>query len=87
MGTVLKNLENNKITVSVLLDLSKAFDTIEHQIMLEKLELYGVRGTPFNWFESYLSGRLMRVKCQTTCSTKDAISDTYAIDYGTPQTN
>ena len=85
VGTVLKNLENNKITVSVLLDLSKAFDTIEHQIMLKKLELYGIRGTPFNWFESYLSGRLMRVKCRTTCSSKEAISDTYAIDYGTPQ--
>ena len=85
VGTVLKNLENNKITVSVLLDLSKAFDTIEHQIMLKKLELYGVRGTPLNWFDSYLSGRLMRVKCQTTCSTEDTISNTYPIDYGTPQ--
>ena len=42
VGTVLKNLENNKITVSVLLDLSKTFDTIEHQIMLKKLELYGL---------------------------------------------
>ena len=52
VGTVLKNLENNKITVSVLLDLSKAFDTIEHQIMLKKLELYGVRGIPLLWFKS-----------------------------------
>ena len=42
IGTVLKNLENKKITVSVLLDLSKAFDTIKHQIMLKKLDLYGV---------------------------------------------
>ena len=44
IGTVLKNLENKKSTITVMLDLSKAFDTIEHVIMLNKLELYGVRG-------------------------------------------
>ena len=59
IGTILKNLENNKSTISVLLDLSKAFDTIEHRIMLKKLELYGVRGLPLQWFKSYLSGRGM----------------------------
>ena len=59
VGTILKNLERNRITISVLLDLSKAFDTIEHSIMLKKLELYGVRGLPLQWFESYLSNRVM----------------------------
>ena len=59
IGTMLKNLENNKTTISVLLDLSKAFDTIEHSIMLKKLELYGVRGLPLQWFNSYLSNRVM----------------------------
>ena len=63
IGTVLKNLENKKITVSVLLDLSKAFDTIKHEIMLKKLDLYGVRGIPLKWFQSYLSERKLRVKC------------------------
>ena len=85
IGTVLKNLENKKITVSVLLDLSKAFDTIKHKIMLKKLDLYGIRGIPLQWFQSYLSERKMRVKCRTTCSNDDTYSDQYPIEYGTPQ--
>ena len=47
VGTILKNLENKRTTVSVMLDLSKAFDTIEHWIMIQKLELYGVRRCVF----------------------------------------
>ena len=85
IGTVLKNLENNKTTISVLLDLSKAFNTIEHRIMLKKLELYGVQGLPLQWFNSYLTGRRMRVKCRTVCSTENTTSDIYPIEYGTPQ--
>ena len=42
VGTALKNLETNKTAVSVLLDLSKTFDTIEHTIMIKKLELYTI---------------------------------------------
>ena len=85
IGTVLKNIENKKITVAVLLDLSKAFDTIKHEIMLRKLELYGVRGIPLQWFQSYLSERKLRVKCRTTCSNEETYSDQYSIEYGTPQ--
>ena len=85
IGTILKNLENNKITISVLLDLSKAFDTIEHSIMLKKLELYGVRGLPLQWFNSYLSNRVMRVKCRTACSSETAVSENFPIEFGTSQ--
>ena len=83
--TLLKNMENKKNSVCVLLDLSKAFDTIEHSIMLQKLELYGIRGTALTWFQSYFSNRCQRVKCKTVSSGIEVRSDDYKVEYGTPQ--
>ena len=54
IGNILKNLEGNKSTIAVMLDLSKAFDTIEHSIMIQKLELFGIHGVCLEWFRSYL---------------------------------
>ena len=85
VGNLLKNLENKKNSICVLLDLSKAFDTIEHSIMLEKLDLYGIRGTALSWFHSYLSDRHLRVKCRTTSCGIDTLSDEFTVKYGTPQ--
>ena len=85
LGSILKGLENNFYSACVLLDLSKAFDTIEHQILLNKLEIYGVRGVPLKWFESYLTGRTLRVKCSTVCNSSTTIGKEYPVDYGTPQ--
>ena len=82
---MLKGLENHLHSVVVLLDLSKAFDTIEHQILLKKLELYGIRGIALSWFESYLTNRKLRVKCRTTSNSNEELSDEYEVNYGTPQ--
>ena len=62
IGTAVKGLENHQYVACVLLDLSKAFDTIDHKILLHKLKLYGIRGQALLWFESYLSNRKLRVK-------------------------
>ena len=52
-----KELDNKKITVGVFIDLKKAFDTIDHSLLLKKLEYHGIRGAPLNWLKFYLDHR------------------------------
>ena len=52
-----KNIENGEITGSVFLDISKAFDTVDHKILLTKLNHLGVRGLPLNLLKNYLTDR------------------------------
>ena len=51
------SLDNRKFGCGIFIDLQKAFDTVNHDILLTKLDHYGIRGTVFDWFKSYLSGR------------------------------
>ena len=54
---VIKNLDEGNIGCGIFVDLQKAFDTVEHDILLSKLEHYGIRGLANEWFKSYLSNR------------------------------
>ena len=57
VNKVVKCFDNREIMLGLFLDLSKAFDTLDHTILLEKLKNYGIRGTLLNWCRSYLSDR------------------------------
>ena len=50
-------IENNEYSVGIFFDLAKAFDTVNHKILLKKLENYGIRGEQLKWFISYFENR------------------------------
>ena len=52
------NIDKKYYNLTLSLDLRKAFDTVAHDILIKKLDLYGIRGTELAWFKSYLSNRL-----------------------------
>ena len=54
-------MDKGKIVGTVMIDLSKAFDSIDHSLLLAKLSAYGVCGAELMWFTNYLNGRRQRV--------------------------
>ena len=54
---ILEQMDNKKFVGAVLIDLKKAFDTVDHKILLKKLWCYGFQDQSFEWFQSYLTGR------------------------------
>ena len=72
-------IEGEKYGCGIFIDLKKAFDTANHNILLQKLEHYGVRGTPLKWFSSYLYKRSQFVSYNYT------LSETKSITCGVPQ--
>ena len=83
IGNVLKSLDNKKFNALILLDLSKAFDTIDHKILSHKLYKYGIRGVCLDWFNDYLNNRMHCVKIQKDNLT--IYSDFSIINTGVPQ--
>ena len=63
------SLDNKRFGCEIFLGLQKAFETVNHKILLDKLEHYGIRGTALAWFSSYLSNRSQYVSvhgCKST---------------------
>ena len=75
-----KALERKQIAVLLLLDFSKAFDMVDHNILLNKLEHYGIRGACLSWFRSYLSNREQYVSVDNCNSGKQTLK--YAVPQG-----
>ena len=74
-----KCLDNGELACGVFVDLQKAFDTVDHQILISKLDHYGIRGPCKNWFKSYLSDRHQYVSIQ------NSESSLRPIRHGVPQ--
>ena len=78
-NTVLQNIDKGKLTGLAFLDLTKAFDTLDHDLLLNKLSDYKLlTPTTVHWFRAYLTGRTQRV------CINGALSDPEAILYGVP---
>ena len=73
------NIDIGKINAVIFLDLKKAFDTVDHQILLSKLKNYGIFGNSFKWFESYLDNRIQK------CSVNGSFSSSCSLKCGVPQ--
>ena len=77
---ILMNMENQKVTLLVLLDLSAAFDTVDHRILLDRLQFdFGISGSALNWIESYLSNRTQRIYID------GVLSSNFNLKFGVPQ--
>ena len=76
---IIQHIHKKKQNLGIFLDLSKAFDTLQHDILLDKMKHYGIRGIPYNWFKSYLSDRRQYVHFQN-CNSEEK-----NINCGVPQ--
>lgn len=81
--SILQALENKSYVMGLFLDLTKAYDCVNHQLLLKKLKLYGITGVVMSWLRSYLSGRLQQtVVTEKGVSVKSRIG---MVEMGIPQ--
>ena len=76
---ILENADNGLVTASIFLDFSKAFDTVDHVILLRKLKSIGLDDNSLNWFKSYLTNH------QQKTSINDTLSSSLPVSVGVPQ--
>ena len=80
---IFDSLDDKKKVVGIYFDLSRAFDTLNHNLICDKLEAYGIRGVALQWVKNYLTGRQQVVK--VTYNQRPYLSDKKAISTGVPQ--
>ncbi|XP_045470695.1 uncharacterized protein LOC123677982 [Harmonia axyridis] len=80
---IIEALEKSEVAMALFFDLTKAFDCLDHFILLDKLERYGIRGPALAWFESYLSDRKQFVRVDKEGET--GLSEIRTIDTGVAQ--
>ena len=80
MEYIYKSLDTNKFVFCVYIDLKEAFETVNHDILLSKLQHYGVRENALKWFQSYVSDRKQNTITNGVCS--ELISN---VKFGVPQ--
>ena len=73
------SLDRSRLGCEILIDLQQAFETVIHNILLSKLDHYGIRGKSFHWFKSYLNYRKQFVPVNGYSSSLCSVS------YGVPQ--
>ena len=73
------NIDQRNVNAVVFPDLKKAFDTVDHNILISKLSAYGIRGTSIKWFKSYLSERNQK------CFLNGSLSSNRVLSCGIPQ--
>ena len=76
---IISAMDNNDVPIGIFLDLSKAFDTIDHAILVSKLEHYGVDGIPLQLVKKYLTNRKQYVQLN------EVNSNLLPINTGVPQ--
>ena len=71
---IIQNLASKKWCSGIFLDLSKAFDTLDHSILLDKMYHLGIRGVALKWFNDYLSNRSQFVEFKSSKSVRKNIA-------------
>ena len=74
VDNIRKNIDIGKLVGAIFIDLTKAFDTVSHSVLLSKLSVYGIKGVELEWFTNYLFSRKQQVVIQNTKSECEFIS-------------
>ena len=77
VSTIQTNMDKHLFSCGVFIDLKKAFDTVDHKILLHKLDHYGFRGVINKWFSSYLQGRTQTTQIDSYISARKILLVVY----------